>query len=107
MQKRKFSEAFDRVKRHLAMTYHRFLEDKSFKLYWCGHEIKPWNPFCLNEKKLQIMPTDYIGNDIAIKGIFFRIRIIFHQNQLIKMLREYMDFLRIKDFMYIEAIGYC
>lgn len=66
--KRKFSEAFDRVKRHLAMTYHRFLEDKSFKLYWCDHEIKPWNPFCLNEKKLQIMPTDYIGNDIAIKG---------------------------------------
>ena len=49
--KRKFSEAFDKVKSHLAMTFHRFLEDKSFKLYWCSHEIKPWNPFCLNEKK--------------------------------------------------------
>lgn len=66
--KRKFSEAFDKVKSHLAMTFHRFLEDKLFKLYWCSHEIKPWNPFCLNEKKLQIMPTDYIGNDIAVKG---------------------------------------
>lgn len=66
--KRKFSEAFDKVKRHLAMTYHRFLENKSLKLYWCGHEIKPWNPFCLDEKKVQIMPTDYIGNDIVIKG---------------------------------------
>lgn len=48
--KRKFSEAFDKVKSHLAMTFHRFLEDKLFKLYWCSHEIKPWNPFCLNEK---------------------------------------------------------
>ena len=37
--KRKFSEAFDKVKSHLAMTFHRFLEDKSFKLYWCSHEI--------------------------------------------------------------------
>lgn len=37
--KRKFSEAFDRVKKHLSMTFHRFLEAKSVAIHWCGHEI--------------------------------------------------------------------
>ena len=44
--KRKFSEAFDRVKKHLSMTFHRFLEAKSVAIHWCGHEIDPLNPFC-------------------------------------------------------------
>ena len=42
--KRKFSEAFDKVKKHLSMTFHRFIENKIVKLHWCGHEITPWNP---------------------------------------------------------------
>lgn len=55
--KRKFSEAFDRVKKHLSMTFHRFLEAKSVAIHWGGHEIDPWNPFCPKESKVQIMPS--------------------------------------------------
>ena len=64
--KRKFSEAFDKVKRHLSMTFHRFMENKTIKLFWCGHEIEPWNPFCPNESKVQIRPTEYIGENVWI-----------------------------------------
>ena len=66
--KRKFSEAFDKVKKHLSMTFHRFMENKSLKLYWCGNEILPWNPFCPLESKVQIMSTDYIGDNVTVKG---------------------------------------
>lgn len=66
--KRKFSEAFDKVKRHLSMTFHRFMENKTIKLFWCGHEIEPWNPFCPNESKVQIRPTEYIGENVTVKG---------------------------------------
>lgn len=66
--KRKFSEAFDRVKKHLSMTYHRFIENKSVKLFWCGHPIEPWNPFCPSESKIQYLPTERIGDDISVKG---------------------------------------
>lgn len=66
--KRKFSEAFDKVKRHLSMTFHRFIENKTIKLFWCGHEIEPWNPFCHNESKVQIRPTEYIGENVTVKG---------------------------------------
>lgn len=66
--KRKFSEAFDKVKKHLSMTFHRFMENKSLKLYWCGNEILPWNPFCPLESKVQIMSTDYISDNVTVKG---------------------------------------
>ena len=66
--KRKFSEAFDRVKKHLSMTFHRFLEAKSVAIHWGGHEIDPWNPFCPKESKVQIMPSEQIGEQVTVKG---------------------------------------
>ena len=69
--KRKFSEAFDRVKKHLSMTFHRFLETKSITIHWCRHEIAPWNPFCPKESKVQIMPSEQIGEHVTVKGFIF------------------------------------
>lgn len=66
--KRKFSEAFDKVKQHLSMTFHRFIENQSIVLYWCDHTIAPWNPFCPDERKVQVMPTEYIGENVLVKG---------------------------------------
>ena len=64
----KFSEALEIVRKHIAMTFHRFIEDKDVKIYWCGHEIEPWNPFCLDENKTQVKPTDLIRGGIKVKG---------------------------------------
>lgn len=68
LAKRKFSNALDKVKKHIAMTFHRFIEEKNVKIYWCGHEIEPWNPFCADEPKTQIQSTDSITGGITIKG---------------------------------------
>jgi hypothetical protein len=43
--KLKFSNSLDKVKKHISMIFHRFIEDKEVKIYWCGHEIESWNPF--------------------------------------------------------------
>lgn len=64
----KFSRAMDRVKNHIAMTFHRFIESKSIKLYWCGHEIEPWNPFCPTESKIQVMPEDHLNGGVTVRG---------------------------------------
>jgi hypothetical protein len=66
--KRKFSNALDKVKNHMAMTFHRFIEEKSIKIFWCGHEIEAWNPFCINESKTQEQPTDTIHGGVKMKG---------------------------------------
>ncbi len=65
--KDKFLAQMDKVKQHLAMTFHRFIEEKNIKLFCWGHEIKPWNPFLLNEQATQAFPEEYIG-EAVMKG---------------------------------------
>ena len=66
--KQKFSEAWDRVKSHIAMTFHRFIENDDIKIYWGNNEIEPWNPFCVSESKTQIFPDEtlYFNNRKAV-----------------------------------------
>ena len=69
--KRKFSNSMERVRQHIAMTFHRFIEDKSVKIYWCGNVINPWNPFfpspdeCLTDTPA---PQEDISGGGTIKG---------------------------------------
>jgi hypothetical protein len=65
--KDKFLAQMDKVKQHLAMTFHRFIEEKSVKIHCWGHELKPWNPFLLTETATQPFPEEYIG-EAVMKG---------------------------------------
>ena len=71
----KFSNSLDRVKNHIAMTFHRFIEEKVFTLYWGKHKIDPWNPFCLSENKIQTKPLENIRGGVTVKGY-----VLPHQN---------------------------
>lgn len=64
--KDKFLAQMDKVKQHLAMTFHRFIERKSVKLFCWGHEVKPWNPFLFSETT-QSFPDEFIG-EAVMKG---------------------------------------
>jgi hypothetical protein len=66
--KYKFSAQLDRVKNHIAMTFHRFIEDRAIKIFWGGHEIEAWNPFCTSESKTQEQSTDSINGGVKMKG---------------------------------------
>jgi anti-sigma regulatory factor (Ser/Thr protein kinase) len=69
--KQKFSDAWARVKSHIAMTFHRFIENNDVVIYWGENPIEAWNPFCPDEKKTQSFPTEklYFGNSKAeVKG---------------------------------------
>jgi hypothetical protein len=66
--KRKFSGSLDKVKNHIAMTFHRFIEDKAIKIFWGENEIPAWNPFCPNESKTQEQPTESINGGVKMKG---------------------------------------
>jgi hypothetical protein len=66
--KRKFSDSLDKVKSHIAMTFHRFIEEKVIKIFWGEHEIEPWNPFCINESKIQVLSDDSISGGAKMKG---------------------------------------
>lgn len=41
----RFNDAIDHVRDHLGLTFHRFLEGRTIKLYLNEKPISPWNPF--------------------------------------------------------------
>lgn len=64
----KFSRDLERVKKHVAMTFHRFIEEKIVAIYWCGNIIDPWNPFCPLEVKRQILSEDSLPGKVSVRG---------------------------------------
>ena len=64
----KFTDTMEKVKYHIQMTFHRFMEDKTTKFHFWKREIKPWNPFLKNEPATQAFADDYIAGGAIMKG---------------------------------------
>lgn len=66
---RLFYDRIDVVKKHLAMTFHKFLERHTLKIIINDNNIEPWDPFLRNEKATQVLTEEshhIIGNKIKI-----------------------------------------
>ena len=61
LSKQDFYNQLDKLKRHLRMTFHRFIEDGDISLLWGDEELSPWNPFCLDEPKTQPYSDDDVS----------------------------------------------
>ena len=65
----RFMQIMSVVKNHLAMVFHRFIENSKVKIFFQGREIIHWDPFLKNESATQIFPTEYLQNNIIfVKG---------------------------------------
>ncbi len=66
--KERFSMALQKVREHIAMTFHRFIEDKQISIIWGSHSILPWNPFCPTESKRQPFPVEHLAGNVTLTG---------------------------------------
>jgi len=65
----RFLLIMERVKKHLAMVFHRFIENGRLKLWFQGKPVKSWNPFLPNESATQVFPDELIHNGkVIVKG---------------------------------------
>ena len=65
----KFLFIMELVKKHLAMVFQRFIENKKIKIFFQGNEISPWNPFLPNEQATQSFSEEQLHNGkVIIKG---------------------------------------
>ena len=65
----KFLTIMEQVKKHLAMVFHRFIEGKKIKLFFQDSEVKPWNPFLIEEQATQSFPEEPLHNAmVSLKG---------------------------------------
>jgi len=55
-------EKMERVEHHLALVFHRFLagevKDQKLEIKLNGHNIEPFDPFCLSNKATQALPEE-------------------------------------------------
>jgi len=64
----KFMKAMDGVKKHLAMVFHRFINE-GLKIYFKDRVIEPWDPFMIGMEGLQLKADVFLDNrKIMIKG---------------------------------------
>ncbi|MBU3663010.1 MAG: ATP-binding protein [Bacteroidetes bacterium] len=65
----KFQIIMEQVKKHLAMVFHRFIENKKIRIFFQDNEIKSWNPFLINEQSTQSFPEEPLHNgEVTLKG---------------------------------------
>jgi len=63
-----FLSTMDTVKKHLAMVFHRYIED-GLNIFLRDRKIEPWDPFMVTYKGLQPRPEAQLENGrIKIKG---------------------------------------
>ncbi len=66
--KNKFMEAMENVKVHLSMVFHRFI-DEGINIYFQNRKLKPWDPFMIGAKGLQVKPeVKFKDCEASIKG---------------------------------------
>ena len=65
----KFLQIMMQVKKHLAMVFHRFIENGRIKISFQDRLIEGWNPFLPNEPATQGFPDEPLqGGKVIIKG---------------------------------------
>jgi hypothetical protein len=65
----KFNQTIEQVKKHLAMVFHKFIEQGKINIYFQDKKVNAWNPFLSNEKATQEFPPEKIQNGkVKIEG---------------------------------------
>jgi hypothetical protein len=77
----RFNDAIDHVRDHLGLTFHRFLEDRSMKLYLNEKLISPWNPF-MRDGRSPSSPTPEEFIPFGKSGVTFQGFILPHKDAL-------------------------
>ncbi len=65
----KFLQIMMQVKKHLAMVFHRFIENGRIKISFQDRPVEAWNPFLPNEPATQGFPEEPLHNGkVIVKG---------------------------------------
>jgi Histidine kinase-, DNA gyrase B-, and HSP90-like ATPase len=66
---KRFLEAGDKVKKHLAMIFHRYIEQEKVHLYFNQRKMEAWDPFFKGFEGCQPMPEEALNaGQVQLKG---------------------------------------
>jgi hypothetical protein len=65
----KFLLTMEQVKKHVAMVFHKFIEEGKLNIFFQDKKVNAWNPFLIDEPSTQTFPTEKIQNgNVKIEG---------------------------------------
>jgi hypothetical protein len=76
----RFNDSIDSVRQHLALTFHRFVEDGSIKIHINGYPIVAWNPFLESHAATYRTPEEVIP--FGESKVYFRGFVLPHKDML-------------------------
>ncbi len=65
----KYLIIMEHVKKHLAMVFHRFIDNNRIKIFFQQREIEAWNPFLTDDAATQKFPEEPLQNNrVKVRG---------------------------------------
>jgi hypothetical protein len=61
-QKDNFLDVADKIKRHLELIFHRFIETGKLNIYFNSHKLIAWDPFLRGETTTQPLPEELLSD---------------------------------------------
>lgn len=77
----RFNDGIDHVREHLALTFHRFIEDRSVRIYLNGEPVLAWNPF-MRDGRVPSSPTPEECIPFGKSGVKFQGFVLPHKDAL-------------------------
>lgn len=79
--KNKFYRIASKTEKHLALTFHRFIEEDDLVLELNGNQIKAWNPFILENSATQELPEESIFSDDGYAEVIIQPYVLPHKTK--------------------------
>ena len=65
----KFLQTMERVKKHIATVFHRYIENNKIRIFFSSREVEAWNPFLISHAATQSFPEEPLHNGkIKVRG---------------------------------------
>ena len=81
--KNKFYRIASKTEKHLALTFHRFIEEDNLILELNGTLIKAWNPFILENSATQELPEESIFSDDGSAEVIIQPYVLPHKTKFV------------------------
>ena len=79
--KNKFYRIASKTEKHLALTFHRFIEEDGLILELNGAPIKAWNPFILENSATQELPEESVFSDDGCAEVVIQPYVLPHKTK--------------------------
>lgn len=77
----KFYRIAGKTEKHLALTFHRFIEEDNLLLELNGNLIKAWNPFVLKNSATQELPEESVFSDDGCAEVIIQPYVLPHKTK--------------------------